>query len=150
MAETLDKLEKKGQEVVEKIVKKAEPVAEEAKKKVKETAKAAKKTTGEVKKSVKKTTKTVKESEPVKKAAGKVTKVGKQVSELLTPDKTAVYVQYLGHEYDTRNLLARAKEAYIASDSPAGPVRTLDLYVKPEDNAAYYVINGECTGSVEL
>ncbi len=136
MADKLDKLEKfekKGQEVVDRLAKKAEPVTEEAKKKVKATAKTAKKKSSEV-----------------KKAAGKVTKAGKQVAELLTPDKTSVYVQYLGHEYDTKELTARAKAAYVASDSPAGPVRTLDLYVKPEDNAAYYVINGESTGSIEL
>lgn len=29
-------------------------------------------------------------------------------------------------------------------------IKTLALYVKPEDNAVYYVVNGESTGKIEL
>lgn len=32
----------------------------------------------------------------------------------------------------------------------ASSIKTLDLYVKPEDGAAYYVINGKETGKIEL
>ena len=31
-----------------------------------------------------------------------------------------------------------------------GAVRSMELYVKAEDNALYYVINGKETGKVEL
>ena len=69
---------------------------------------------------------------------------------MLTPDKTTVYVQYLGREFDTDELLAQVKENYIAAGSPAGAVKTISLYVKPEDNAAYYVINDTETGAISL
>ncbi len=29
-------------------------------------------------------------------------------------------------------------------------MKSMDLYVKPEDGAAYYVINGDVTGKVEF
>ena len=150
MAETLNKLEKKGQEVVDKVAKASKPVKKEVEKKAKAATKAVKKTTTEAKKTVEKKAKAAKESTTVKKASTKVAKVGKQVAELLTPDKTTVYVQYLGNEYDTKELIARAKQVYVDGGSVAGAVKKIDLYVKPEDNAAYYVINDESTGSIEL
>ena len=115
------------------------------KKIAKKTAEAAKKT---VKKTVKKETAAVKKT--AKATREKAAATAKKVAEALTPDKTAVYVQYLGQEFAMKEILAKAKEAYIAAGSVAGPVRTLDLYVKPEDFAAYYVVNGDATGSVDL
>ena len=134
------------------IKKEVEAAAKTAKAKAESSAKPAKKAAASAKKTVKKeasnVTKAVKKEAAKTKAAA--TKLGKQALEILTPDKTTVYVQYLGREFDTNELLAQVKEAYIAAGSPAGAVKTISLYVKPEDNAAYYVINDTETGAISL
>ena len=134
------------------IIKEIEAAAETAEKKAASAVKPAKKAAANAKKSVQKEAANVKKA--VKKEAAKTkktaAKIGKQALEILTPDKTTVYVQYLGREYDTNELLAQVKETYIADGSQAGPVKTISLYVKPEDNAAYYVINDTYTGAVTL
>ena len=129
---------KKAAEETKKVTKKA---AEETKKVTKKAAEETKKVTKKAAAGTKKATKTAKST---------ATKIGKQVAEFLTPDKTTVYIQYLGREFDTREIFAKVKQNYIDAGSPDGAVKNMDLYVKPEDNAAYYVINGAYTGSVEL
>lgn len=37
-----------------------------------------------------------------------------------------------------------------ASGKEEKDIKSLDIYVKPEDNQAYYVINGTDTGSIEI
>ena len=148
MSDTMEKYEEKGKEVIDKISKAAEPIAKGAKKKVKEAEEVVKKTTKTAGRSAKTAGRSTKKA--AESASRKATELGKQALELLTPDKATVYVQYLGREFDTKELLALAKEAYIAEGSPAGPVRSINLYVKPEDNAAYYVINDSSTGSILL
>ena len=55
-----------------------------------------------------------------------------------------------GREADAQELAAKAKRIYLEQDSPFGPVGTINLYIKPEDNAAYYVINDAFTGAISL
>ena len=47
-----------------------------------------------------------------------------------------------------KDVLEAAKKAYAASNKAA--IKDITLYVKPEDNAAYYVVNGDVTGKIEL
>ena len=153
----------KGKEVIEKIVEKTEPIVEEAKAKaepvieeakakaapvVKEAKKKAEPVVKEAKKKASSARKTTKDA--AKKATKTTKKAAKAVAEAIIPDKTAVYVQYAGREFDTQALLAEAKKIYLEQDSPYGPVGTINLYVKPEDNAAYYVINDAFTGAISL
>ena len=55
-----------------------------------------------------------------------------------------VYVQFAGSEYEVASIVARVKEVYGAE------VKDIKVYIKPEENMAYYVINGEETGSIIL
>ncbi|WP_051142171.1 DUF6465 family protein [Butyrivibrio sp. XPD2006] len=42
-------------------------------------------------------------------------------------------------------LVAAAKKAYGKKD-----IKNLDIYVKPEEGKAYYVVNNDVTGSFDL
>ena len=42
------------------------------------------------------------------------------------------------------------RRIYENSGKKESAITSLDIYVKPEENAAYYVINGNFAGKVEL
>ena len=53
-------------------------------------------------------------------------------------------------EWNTEDLMTRAKEAYVADGHRASSIKSVSLYVKPEDMKAYFVINDKATGSIDL
>ena len=61
-----------------------------------------------------------------------------------------VYVQFAGQEILTADLAAQVTEKWVALGHRASSIKELNLYVKPEDSAAYYVINGKESGKIEL
>ena len=61
-----------------------------------------------------------------------------------------VYVQFAGKEISTAALTELVTETWVALGHRASSIKSLDLYVKPEDSAAYYVINGKESGKIEL
>ena len=56
---------------------------------------------------------------------------------------------YVTKPFNPLELTARVKEAYLA-ENPAAEIESLELYVKPEENAAYYVVNGDASPSYKL
>lgn len=70
------------------------------------------------------------------KAPAKKTEASKAV-------KSSVYVQFAGKEFSEKDLVEAAKSAYIALGNKASDIKTLEVYVKPEESVAYYVVNGE-------
>ena len=60
-----------------------------------------------------------------------------------------VYVQYQGVEEKVEDLVAAAKAAF-AVEHPRTRVADLKLYVKPEERAAYYVVNEKFAGRVDF
>ena len=54
-----------------------------------------------------------------------------------------LYVQYQGKELSQEEAVEAVKAAWTGE-----AIKTLELYVKPEDGAIYYVINGSATGKV--
>lgn len=128
MADTMKKVAEKEGEVKKEAVKAAEevkPVAEKAKAEVKKTVKTAK----------------AKAEKAVKKAAPK--------AETTTEAAPVVYVQYMGAEENVEDLVASAKAAFAAEHSRT-KVTDLKLYVKPEERAAYYVINEKFAGRIDF
>lgn len=113
----------------------ASGVAEETKKVVEDT-----KAVVEEKKAVAKKTK-----ETAKKATTKTTK--KAVKEELKPE---VFIQYQGREGVVADAIEKAKEAYVADGHRVSSIKSLQLYLKPEEYAAYYVINEKFAGRVDL
>ena len=62
-----------------------------------------------------------------------------------------VYVQYAGSEYVVSGLSEKVTAAYEAEGNKASAIKTLEIYVKPEEGKAYYVVNGDAEGKyVEL
>ena len=56
--------------------------------------------------------------------------------------KTSVVVQFAGKEVTEKELIAAVKKAYKKKGNKVGDIKTIEIYVKPEENAAYYVVNG--------
>lgn len=83
------------------------------------------------------------EKKPAAKRAPRKAAAPKKVAE------PVVYVQFAGAEVDVANLAEAAKAAFKA-EKPRTAVSDLKLYVKPEEAAAYYVVNGEFKGKVSF
>ena len=56
--------------------------------------------------------------------------------------KTSVVVQFAGKEVTEKELIAAVKKAYTKKGNKVGDIKTIEIYVKPEENAAYYVVTG--------
>lgn len=126
---------------------KAEPSkAEAVKTAVVETVKAATET---VKEAVKETAKA-----PVKAAAPKA-EAKKPVARRTKKAAVAaeeVFIQYAGKEFTTKDLVAEVKKAWTEmTGKKEEEIQDIKVYVKTEENKAYYVVNGEAEGHyVEL
>lgn len=131
------------EKVVEEVKEQAKPVVEKAVVAVEEVREQAKPVVEKAKRGTKKAAEmtaetAVKAKETVEKAAKKV------VTGETAP---VVYVQYMGEEEKVEDLVAAAKAAF-AVEHPATKVEDLKLYIKPEERAAYYVVNEKFAGKV--
>lgn len=124
------KAEVKTEIKTETTVPKAEEVKAEVKAEVKEEAKKA-----------------PAKKEPAKKApAKKATPVKAAKAEI----KTALYVQFAGNEVTEADIIDKIKAAYVAEGHKESAIKEINLYVKPEEYAVYYVINDKAIGKVNL
>lgn len=64
--------------------------------------------------------------------------------------KAEIIVEMNGNQTPDKDLIAAAKQAFVASGKKASEAKDLAIYVKPEENKAYYVINSDFTGSIDL
>ncbi|MCD7763887.1 MAG: DUF6465 family protein [Lachnospiraceae bacterium] len=124
-----------------------EEVMEAAKKAVATTRKATKKAT---EKAAEKAVVAAKEA--AKKADTMTAEAKKAVAKAAKkPLKEEVYLQYAGKEINKDELVKQVKEIWSKElKNKIGDIATITLYLKPEENKAYYVINGEVSGSVDL
>ena len=76
-----------------------------------------------------------KKAAPAKKAVAKKPAAKKEV-------KSSVVIEYAGRQIVARDVLEAAKKAYESMNKGAA-IETIEIYVKPEEGAAYYVVNGE-------
>lgn len=116
----------------------------EAKKAETTTAAAQEAPKAEAKKSTAK--KTTAKKTTTKKAAAKTTTVKAAAKKA---DSTAVvHLQFAGKSYTTEDLVKSAKDVwqYDLNQKPED-FKTVSLYVKPEENLVYYVINDEVSGN---
>lgn len=125
-----------------KDVKAEEVKATEIKAEVKNTSKAEVKAAEKepAKKAVKapaKKTAAAKKEETVKKASGRKPAV-----------KEAVHFQFSNKSYTPDDLLKSCKDVWKYDlGGKEEDIKSIELYVKPEENTTYYVINGDVTGS---
>ena len=62
-----------------------------------------------------------------------------------------VYVQYLGREILTKDVLNNIKKIWTDDiGKKEKDLKDIKIYIKPEESKAYYVINGDVSGSVWL
>ena len=65
--------------------------------------------------------------------------------------KNTVYVQYAEKSYSNDDLVKIAKDVWVYDlKQKAEDFKSVDIYVKPFENVAYYVINGTETGSFTI
>ena len=64
--------------------------------------------------------------------------------------KTALYVQFAGNEATEADIIDKVKAAYVAEGHKESAIKEINLYVKPEEYAVYYVINDKSSGKVNL
>ena len=54
-------------------------------------------------------------------------------------------------EYTDKEILQKVKEVWTkVLKNKVSDMKDVKIYLKPEESAAYYVINGEATGRVDL
>lgn len=83
---------------------------------------------------------------PAKKAPAKKPAAKKTAAK--TAEKCEVKVQCLGKEYDVAAVTEACKADFKAKNK--GTVKSISVYIKPEESAAYYVVNGDVSDKVEL
>lgn len=64
--------------------------------------------------------------------------------------KLEVYVQYHEHEAELEETITKIKEHFIAKGYKEKDIKSIQVYIKPEDYTAYYVINENIDGKVQL
>lgn len=84
-------------------------------------------------------------AEAVKEAPAK--KASTRTAKAAAPKET-VKVQFGGDEYDFA-VIKKAVEKDCKSKFK-GKVKTIDIYIKPEDKAVYYVVNSDFSDKVAL
>ncbi len=62
--------------------------------------------------------------------------------------KVDAYVEYYGKQVSEKEIVDSVRQAWKKSGHKIGDLRTMELYIKPEDGTVYYVINGDETGDV--
>ena len=132
-------------------VKKTAPVktAETAAAPVKEAAGKAEPVKAAVKEAAVKEEKAAAPKKAAPKAAVKTTttKTAKTAKEAASQN---IYIQFAGKEVKAEELVEQVKALWTAEGHRASSIKSLEVYVKPEDMAAYYVINGKENGKIEL
>ena len=127
-------------------------------KETEETPKApAKKPVGRPRKATATTTKRTRKTatKTVEKAEETVAAVEKPVTQKRTRRakevSAEVYVQYLGREILAKDILNNIKKIWTDDmGKKEKNLKDIKIYIKPEESKAYYVINGDVSGSVWL
>ena len=115
---------------------KVEAPVVEAKAEVKEEVKKAPAKKETAKKAPAKKAATTEKKAPAKKAAAKA--------------ETVITLEFGDYTAIMATVEEKVKAQYVAEGHKASSIKTLNIYVKPFENAAYYVINDDVTGRVDL
>ena len=124
----------KATEVKEVKEVKVEAPVVEAKAEVKEVKAEAKK--APAKKAPAKKAATTEKKAPAKKAAAKA--------------ETVITLEFGDYTAIMATVEEKVKAQFVAEGHKASSIKTLNIYVKPFENSAYYVVNGDVTGRVDL
>lgn len=126
----------------------SEPVKVDATAKTAGTAPAKSETKTETKTAAKAETKTAAKKTTSKKTAAKTAKTTTKTTTKKAAAKkeeidTSVAVQFLGKEIFTANLIEEVKKAWVEQfEGKLSDIKSIELYIKPEEMKAYFVVNG--------
>ena len=94
------------------------------------------------------TAKVVKEAKaPAKKTAAKTTTKTTAKKEAV---KSQYIVQYQNNEVEFEKIEERVKAQFVSEGHKASTIKKINVYIKPEEYSAYYVINDKFSGRVDL
>lgn len=136
--ENVKATETKVKEAAKATTKAAETKVKEA---AKDTAKAA-----ETK--VKEAAKTTAKKATAAKTAAKAT--AKKTVAKAAAVEPQVIIQYQNNESDLAKVTERVKTQFVSEGHKAGTIKKINVYLKPEEYSAYYVINDKFSGRVDL
>ena len=93
------------------------------------------------------------EKKTEKKPAAKSNKAAAKTAKTAKADKEEasgvnVVVEFNGTQRKVDDIVAKIKDEWVAAGHRLSTIKTLDVYVKPQDYTAYYVINGKIEGKV--
>lgn len=89
------------------------------------------------------------EEKPVKRGPGRRPGVKKEKTE--KPElKPEVFVEFQGNTASEALVIERIKAAYVAEGHRASSIKSLRIYMKPEEGKAYYVLNEKISRDVDL
>lgn len=92
-----------------------------------------------------------KKAAPAKKAAAKKAAPVKKEAAVKAVTKVSVNLQFAGKEYKAEDFEKMAKDVWQYDlGKKAADLKSVDLYVKPEENKVYYVMNGDVTGDFDI
>ena len=149
MKKTVDEVKQDAAKAFESVKTETEKVVAEVREQVKPAVEKAKKGTEKAVKATKKTAKRA--AKATKEGAEKAVKATKRTAAkaMRGGDKinSVVYVQYQGAEERVEDLVASARAAFKAEHLRT-KITDLRLYIKPEERAAYYVVNEKFAGRI--
>jgi len=61
-----------------------------------------------------------------------------------------IILQVYGKDADVAELMEKAKADFVAAGHKKSEIEDVKLYLKHEDGAAYYVVNGTFAGKIDL
>lgn len=64
--------------------------------------------------------------------------------------KTSVYVEFYGEQVSQDELVKEVKKIWTDGGNKEADLKSINLYVKPEEDRCYYVINGDVNGSFHI
>jgi hypothetical protein len=64
--------------------------------------------------------------------------------------KTNIYVEFYGEQVSKDDLIKEAEKIWVEAGKKATDIKKIELYIKPEEDRAYYVINDEFDGSFHI
>ncbi len=136
----------KAEPVAKDLINKAEPVAKDLFSKAEPMAKDIVTRTEPVLNIVKE-----KAAPATKKATEAAKAVGENISQIAARGtaKEEIFVQYGQHEIRTTDIMEKAKEDFVSKGNKLSDIKEIQVYIKPSDNAAYYVVNHSETGKIE-
>lgn len=63
--------------------------------------------------------------------------------------KTSIVIEFGGKQVVAKDVVAAAAKAYKKANKGV-VIKKIEVYVKPEENAAYYVVNGEASADYKV